>query len=84
MLRIPFAGELFLLVALGVFVLPTVAAAQSKPPHIALVMADDMGWGQTGYRGHPRLKTPPWAPSRLCAPDNYVDGSNSLKQSKGS
>ena len=21
-------------------------------------MADDMGWGQTGYRGHPVLKTP--------------------------
>jgi len=27
-------------------------------PHIVLVMADDMGWGQTGYRGHPVLKTP--------------------------
>ena len=23
-----------------------------------LVMADDMGWGQTGYYGHPVLKTP--------------------------
>ena len=27
-------------------------------PHIILVMADDMGWGQTGYRNHPVLKTP--------------------------
>lgn len=27
-------------------------------PHIIFVMADDMGWGQTGYRGHPVLKTP--------------------------
>lgn len=27
-------------------------------PHIVLVMADDMGWGQTGYRGHTLLKTP--------------------------
>jgi arylsulfatase A-like enzyme len=27
-------------------------------PHIVLVMADDMGWGETGYRGHPVLKTP--------------------------
>ncbi|MEO1992302.1 MAG: sulfatase-like hydrolase/transferase [Pirellulales bacterium] len=27
-------------------------------PHIILVMADDMGWGQTGYYGHPFLKTP--------------------------
>jgi len=31
--------------------------AVSKP-HIIFVMADDMGWGQTGYRGHPVLKTP--------------------------
>lgn len=27
-------------------------------PHIVFLMADDMGWGQTGYRGHPVLKTP--------------------------
>lgn len=27
-------------------------------PNIIFVMADDMGWGQTGYRGHPLLKTP--------------------------
>ncbi|MBA4146747.1 MAG: sulfatase-like hydrolase/transferase [Verrucomicrobia bacterium] len=27
-------------------------------PNIILVMADDMGWGQTGYYNHPVLKTP--------------------------
>ncbi len=27
-------------------------------PHIVLVMSDDQGWGQTGYYGHPILKTP--------------------------
>lgn len=27
-------------------------------PHIILVMTDDQGWGQTGYRNHPVLKTP--------------------------
>ena len=27
-------------------------------PNVILIMADDMGWGQTGYRGHPVLKTP--------------------------
>src|SRR5688572_33457182 len=27
-------------------------------PNIILVMADDMGWGQTSYNGHPILKTP--------------------------
>lgn len=32
--------------------------AESPRPHILFVMADDMGWGQTGYRGHPVFKTP--------------------------
>ncbi len=27
-------------------------------PNFVLVMADDMGWGQTGYYNHPALKTP--------------------------
>ena len=27
-------------------------------PNILLVMADDQGWGDTGYNGHPELKTP--------------------------
>ncbi len=27
-------------------------------PNIVLVMADDQGWGDTGYNGHPDLKTP--------------------------
>jgi len=29
-----------------------------KPPNIILLMADDQGWGDTGYNGHPHLKTP--------------------------
>ena len=29
-----------------------------RRPHVVLVMADDMGWAQTGYYGHPVLKTP--------------------------
>lgn len=32
--------------------------AVATPPHIIFVMADDMGWGQTGYSNHPVLKTP--------------------------
>lgn len=32
--------------------------ASAASPHIILLMADDMGWGQTGYRNHPILKTP--------------------------
>jgi len=36
----------------------THVAAAAARPHIIFVMADDMGWGQTGYRNHPVLKTP--------------------------
>lgn len=32
--------------------------AHAERPNIVLVMADDQGWGQTGYNGHPVLKTP--------------------------
>ena len=39
------------------FVAPLIAATTSRP-NIILVMADDMGWGQTGYNNHPILKTP--------------------------
>ncbi len=28
------------------------------PPHVILVMADDQGYGDTGFTGHPRLRTP--------------------------
>ncbi len=34
------------------------AASDVARPHIVLVMADDMGWGETGYNGHPILRTP--------------------------
>lgn len=31
---------------------------QSAPPNIVILMADDQGWGDVGYNGHPHLKTP--------------------------
>lgn len=31
--------------------------ARATRPNIVLVMADDQGWGQVGYNGHPHLKT---------------------------
>jgi len=34
------------------------AAADPKRPNIILAMADDQGWGDTSYNGHPVLKTP--------------------------
>ena len=50
-------------IALGLLLLAACRAGGTpgKPPsrpHIILVMADDQGWGQTGYSGHPILKTP--------------------------
>ncbi|MDF9799342.1 arylsulfatase A-like enzyme [Catalinimonas alkaloidigena] len=33
-------------------------AASSARPNIILLMADDQGWGDVGYNGHPHLKTP--------------------------
>ena len=44
---------LLLLVCLYGF---TVAAAEK--PNIILLMGDDHGWADTGYYGHPHLKTP--------------------------
>ncbi len=41
---------------LGLILLLPIAAAQR--PNIVLVLADDQGWGETGYNGHPHLKTP--------------------------
>ena len=32
--------------------------ASRQRPNIILCMADDQGWGDTGYNGHPYLKTP--------------------------
>jgi arylsulfatase len=34
------------------------AAAGKRPPNIVLCMADDQGWGEMAYNGHPLLKTP--------------------------
>lgn len=42
-------------------VLSVVASADvcgAEPPNVVLVMADDQGWGDMAYNGHPHLKTP--------------------------
>ena len=33
-------------------------AADTPQPNVILLMADDLGWGDTGYNGHPKIKTP--------------------------
>ena len=37
---------------------PAISASAARPPNIILVMADDQGWGDMAYNGHPKLKTP--------------------------
>jgi arylsulfatase A-like enzyme len=37
--------------------MPWVSGSESRP-NIILCMADDQGWGDVGYNGHPTLKTP--------------------------
>ncbi len=33
-------------------------AVESARPNVILIMTDDQGWGETGYYGHPYVKTP--------------------------
>lgn len=47
----------FLLFALVLFSV-TLASSAATPPNIILMMGDDHGWEETGYNGHPYLKTP--------------------------
>lgn len=42
----------------GLVLLACVSVAEAGHPNIVLVMADDQGWGDTGYNGHPFVKTP--------------------------
>jgi len=53
----------FRAVGVGISSLAFAAAKRARAdtanrPNIILCMADDLGWGDTGYNGHPVLKTP--------------------------
>ncbi|MGB0578622.1 MAG: sulfatase-like hydrolase/transferase [Limisphaerales bacterium] len=39
-------------------VVEVVLIAAGERPNVVLIMSDDQGWGETGYNGHPHLKTP--------------------------
>lgn len=47
-----------LLFVLSVVTARCAGAADATAPNIILVMADDQGWGDTAYNGHPFVKTP--------------------------
>ncbi len=47
-----------LLIATTLLAIPKPTNAESDRPNIILCMADDMGWGDTGFNGHEFLKTP--------------------------
>jgi len=34
------------------------SALAAERPNFVMIMADDLGWGDVGYNGHPHLKTP--------------------------
>ncbi len=67
-LRLPLSPSLLLPLSLSLllsFCLPVAASAAERPlavspsnPNIVLLMGDDHGWDETGYNGHPYLKTP--------------------------
>lgn len=46
------------LVAVVAFVAVVAAGAAEDRPNFVLLMGDDHGWSETGYNGHPHLKTP--------------------------
>ncbi|MEM7700162.1 MAG: sulfatase-like hydrolase/transferase, partial [Verrucomicrobiota bacterium] len=46
------------ILTLAVMVWIACGAAASARPHIILVMADDQGWGDMAYNGHPTVVTP--------------------------
>ncbi len=49
--------NILILSAFGVLAAGQVRAAETRP-NIILMMGDDHGWEETGYNGHPHVKTP--------------------------
>ena len=52
------AGSLPLLAALSCLLSSAHADDGSRPPNVVLIIADDMGWTDFGFMGHPRIRTP--------------------------
>lgn len=43
---------------LSILLYVSCAVSAQERPNVILVMADDLGWGDTGYNGHPLVQTP--------------------------
>jgi arylsulfatase A-like enzyme len=56
-LRVSRRAAAFILICIGLVPTFPLLAAESRP-NIVLLMGDDHGWDETGYNGHPYLKTP--------------------------
>jgi arylsulfatase A-like enzyme len=54
----PSRRRLFLLAVMPIVAMSSFAQAAENPPNIVLLMGDDHGWEETGYNGHPHVKTP--------------------------
>ena len=62
------------------------STATAAPPNIILMMGDDHGWEETGYHGHPHVKTP--VLDEIAATglrlDNFYAGHPSCSPTRGS
>jgi arylsulfatase A-like enzyme len=47
-----------LLAALGCILLKPVSVAAAERPNVVLIITDDQGWGDLGFHGNDRIKTP--------------------------
>jgi arylsulfatase A-like enzyme len=55
---LPTDPRVFALLAPILLAMTPAPAQAGQKPNIVLVMADDQGWGDMAYNGHPHLKTP--------------------------
>ena len=76
------ASHCVLLVCLSV----GVSAEPGAKPNVILMMADDLGWGDTGYNGHEVLRTPhldQMADEGICF-DRFYSGAPVCSPTRGS
>ena len=84
MIALPVNTSLPLLAAVMLWGAATTTAA--APPNVILMMGDDHGWEETGYHGHPHVKTPVLDEIAAGALrlDNFYAGHPSCSPTRGS